>query len=351
MYYHNDTATNSGLNAYGSYALAQIPTTINNGENLAATGYIGASNANPQQVSDNVYFNNTSGSNITLRYMPGSATIHNYSGTNGQVLSDNIVTSGAPIGYNSLDGVIPGSTISYGSANSYAGYVLFTVQADQIQTTSFIVTKQVYNPPTNSWGKELSVNPGDNVNYQVTYTNNSGVQQNNVIISDLLASSLTYNPGSTTITSTYNQNAVTLSDGINSSNGVNIGSYAPGTTVYIKYSARVAANDNLPSCGANTISSAAQVQANGVSVQDTTANITVTRTCPTPAPVIPPTPTPVAAPAPVAPAPTVIYQTVTPAGKLPVTGPAEDITKFLGFGAIVTALGYYLASRRKTVKE
>ena len=342
MYYHNDANSNLNLSATGSYVLANLPATINNGNtNVALTGYIGANNAvNPQQVSDSVYFNNNTGSNIALSYVPGSATIYNRGSTNGHTLSDNIVTSGAPIGHDSLNGVIPSANISYNSYNYGAGYVTFTVQAEQQQSNNFTINKQVNNNSNlNSWTDSQPVNPGDTVNFQVTYTNNSYTQQNNIIVSDLLANGLTYVPNSTTVTSTYNQSNVPIGEGINSSNGVNIGSYTPNTTVYIRYSAKVATNDNLPNCGSNTITSTAQIKINGTSAQDT-ADVTVTRTCTTPTPA-----------APVTPAPTVIYQTVTPTGKLPVTGPVEDITSFLGLGAIITALGYYLASRRKTLNK
>lgn len=340
MYYHNDANSNLNLNATGAYVMASLPSTISNGNtNVALTGYVGANNSNPQQVYDSVYFNNNTGSNITLHYVPGSAIIHNNNSTNGQVLSDNIVTSGAPIGYNSLDGTIPSANIAYNSYNYGAGYVTFTVQADQQQSNTFTVSKQVSNNSNlNSWTKDQTANPGDTVNFQVTYVNNSGYQQNNIVVSDLLANGLTYIPNSTTVTSTYNQSNVPVGEGINTANGVNIGSYAAGTTVYIKYSAKVAANDNLPSCGSNTITSTAQVQVNGISVQDT-ANVTVTRQCAT------------QTPAPTTPAPTIIYQTVTPTGKLPVTGPVENFVSLLGFGALITTLGYYLASRRKTIKE
>lgn len=353
MYYHNDANSNLNLSATGTYVMASLPTTVSNSNtNVALTGYVGANNANPQQVDDSVYFSNTTGSNIALHYVPGSAIIHNNNSTNGHVLSDNIITSGATIGHDSLNGTIPSANITYNGTNHAAGYVTFTVQADQQQSNdynsynSFTVNKQVNNNSNlNSWTKTQAVNPGDTVNFQVTYVNNNGVQQNNATISDLLANGLTYVPNSTTVTSTYNQSNVQIGEGINTANGVNIGNYASGTTVYIRYSARVAANDNLPSCGSNTLSSAAQMRVDGISAQDT-ANITVTRQC-TPAPVAPAPITP----APVTPAPTIIYQTVTPTGKLPVTGPVEDIASFLGLGAIVTALGYYLASRRKAIKE
>lgn len=341
MYYHNDANSNLNLNATGAYVMATIPTSIsNNSSSVALTGYIGANNAyNPAQVYDNVYFSNTTGNNVSLSYVPGSAVIHNQNSTNGQTLSDNIVTSGAPIGYNSLNGVIPSANITYGGYNYGAGYVTFKVQASQQQSNNFTISKQVNNSSnSNAWGEDQTVNPGDTVNFQVTYTNNSYNQQNNITISDLLANGLTYVPNSTTVSSTNNQTNIQVTEGINTAAGVNIGSYAYGTTVYIRYSAKVVANDSLPNCGSNTITSTAQVNINGTSAQDT-ASVIASRYCaPTPA-----TPAPVA--------PTVIYRTIETNGKLPVTGPTDDIAAFLGLGALVTALGYYLTSRRKLASK
>ena len=88
MYYHNNAASNLNLTATGTYAKAEIPAVVPNGSTgTKAVGYVGASNAKPTQVWDDISFKNSTGGDIALRYVPGSATIHNFGATDGATLS------------------------------------------------------------------------------------------------------------------------------------------------------------------------------------------------------------------------------------------------------------------------
>ena len=60
---------------------------------------------------------------LILEYFKGSALLHNggIGSAPGIPLSDNIIHNGAKIGYNALDGLIPGS-------EKYAGVVTIKVQ-------------------------------------------------------------------------------------------------------------------------------------------------------------------------------------------------------------------------------
>lgn len=316
VYYHNNAASNLHLNATGSYVKAQIPAVVSNGSNSTkAVGYVGANNANPSEVWDDISFSNTTGGDIALRYVSGSATIHNFGASNGQTMSDNIVTTGAPLGYNTLNGVVPG-------CNEYAGYVTFRVKADQ---PNFTISKQVHKTGVEGWKETDAVNAGDSVDFLITYKNTGTTDQNNVVINDILPKGMTYTAGTTYVANTTNPNGIKVGDGI-TDGGINIGNYAAGAAAYVKYSATVVANDALPTCGVNTLTNTAKAQTNNGTKEDT-ANVTVTKTCATPVtPVTPVTP-------------------ATPA-QLPHTGASEDIAAFLGLGAMVTSIGYYLASRR-----
>lgn len=125
IYYANDAASNLDANgtAFGAYVKAEIPAIVPNGSfGTSAVGYIGADNANPPEVWKNFAFSNTTGRDISLKYVTGSATIHTFGAMNGKTLSDNIVTTGASLGYDNLNGVIPGD-------EKYAGYVTLRVRA------------------------------------------------------------------------------------------------------------------------------------------------------------------------------------------------------------------------------
>ena len=106
-YVHNNA--NGSLNESGEgiatgtnvrFALPQ-----GEGNVLRARGYINATNAS--LVEDTVDFRGST--DFTVEYIPGSAMLYNEGPfKDGVQLSDTIVTTGAPIGYDALDGNLPG---------------------------------------------------------------------------------------------------------------------------------------------------------------------------------------------------------------------------------------------------
>ena len=220
-------------------------------------------------------------------------------------MSDTIVSTGAPIGYDALDGVVPG-------CNEYAGYITLRVKADQ---PNFTVSKQVRVSGTTEWKETVAVKTGDSIDYLITYKNTGTTVQNDVVISDALPVGVAYKAGTTYVVNSTSPSGVKVSDKI-VSGGINISDYAPGAAAYVKFSATVTAkSESLPKCGTNTIVNTASVATNNGSKEDT-ANITLDKICEETPP------------------------------ELPHTGPAADILSILGLGTLVTTLGYYVASRR-----
>ncbi len=305
VYFHNNAASNYNLTANGSFVRAEIPKIVPNGSTgTKANGFVGATNANPTQVWDDISFSNATGGDIGLDYVPGSATIHSFGAVNGKAMSDKIVTTGAAIGYNALDGKVPG-------CNEFAGYVTFRVKANQ---PNFTISKQVHKTGTTGWKETDAVNPGDSVDYLITYKNTGTTAQQNVAIYDVLPAGVTYIAGTTYLANKQNPNGVKSVDGI-TGNGINIGNYAPGEMAYIKFSAKVADNKDLANCGNNTLVNTGKVVTANGSKTDT-ANVTVVKKC-----------------------------EVTPP-ELPKTGAGETIVSVLGLGALITSIAYYIASRR-----
>lgn len=310
VYYHNNAAANLGLKAYDTYVRAEIPAIVDNGKTgVIANSYVRSSNATPTEVYDDISFNNNTGGDIALRYVPGSTTIHNLGATNGQTLSDNIVTTGAIIGYNSLDGIIPG-------CNQYAGYVTFKVQADQ---PNFTINKQVRKTGETAWQESEPVNFGDNLDYLITYQNTGSTQQNDVVIKDILPAGISYNNDSTYLANSLNPKIQVNNEIVNG--GINIGNYAPNATAYIKFTAKVTAtNDSLTNCGQNTLSNTVEAQTDNGTKSDN-ANVTIDKYC------------------------------LTNPGQLPVTGPSDDIIVVIGIGSLAAAAGYYFTSRKTLLKK
>lgn len=274
VFYHNNAASNLNDAAHNYQGVAkdafmrvQMPATVNAGEKARITGFVGASNANPAQVWDEAY--GSASGNYALRYVPGSATIHSNGAVNGKTLPDNLYTTGTPLGYDALDGTLPG-------CNQYAGYVTFKIHVDQ---PNFEVQKQVSKAGQNQYSENVTALPGDEVEYKIQYKNTGTTQQDNVVIKDQLPAGLTYENGTTQVSnSKTNSQWTPVSDNGVTAGGINIGSYAPGGNAYVKFKAKVADNDKLDNCGVNTLVNTAIASTQNGSKSDT-ANVTVSKTC------------------------------------------------------------------------
>jgi uncharacterized repeat protein (TIGR01451 family) len=276
VYYHNNAASNLNASgkgiAHGAYIKAELPANVLKGATNAGSNiYIGASNANPNQVFDNIYFANSTNADITLRYVQGSAVLTNFKSDTDNTLrtfklSDSIVDSGAAIGWDSMNGDVPG-------CNRYSGYVTFKIKAVQ---PSFSVSKQVRPAGTASggWVESLAVNPGDEVEYMITYKNTGTVNQENVIVSDTLPNGVSYVKGSTKLTNGNGSNQV-MPDAV-TTNGLNIGTYAPNAVAYTWFKAKVADAKALE-CGKtlSLVNTGRISTANGANTDDATITVRV----------------------------------------------------------------------------
>jgi uncharacterized repeat protein (TIGR01451 family) len=353
VYYHNDAASNlnaSGVGiAHGAYVKAQLPAVVAKGATATkAVGYIGATNANPTQVWDDVSFSNASAGDVALRYVPGSAKIYNKGASNGSTVNDSIVTSGAPIGYYALDGNVPG-------CNDYSGYVTFNFVADQ---SNFDIQKTVRVHGTTDWKESVTAPAGSTVDYQLVYKNTGTTKQNDVVLKDSLPTGTTYVAGSTYLTNKTYPTPHQLSDNLTTSTGINIGNYSPGSVATVVFSAKVAASAEV-ACRTNTLHNVASAVTNNGTKQDS-ADVVVTsnKDC-TPGTIN------------VCQLSTktivnikesdfdaskyskdlsVCTPTVTPP-ELPHTGMTENIVAVIGLGAIVASVAYYIASRRALMNQ
>lgn len=308
MYVHNNAADNLNLVAENVTAKFNVP--AQTAKRVQIDGYLSSTNATPTQVWDQAVF--SSASNFNLTYVQGSATYTNNVFTAGTGLSDSVVSSGAKLGYNTLDGNIPGCF-------KYSGYVIFKVKAN---TSDFDIQKTVrVNGATDKTFKEsVAVKPGDKVDYQIYFKNTGSNQLQNVVIKDILPAGVTYVAGSTYLHNSDGTKQV--ADGV-TAGGIIIGGYMPGGDAYVKFTAQVVSSDKLPVCGVNTLRNVASATTTTGTKEDT-ADVTVPKECQPP--VTPPTTPP----------------------ELPKTG-AGDIVAFLGLGSLIASIAYYVASRRATI--
>ena len=334
VFFHNNANANlnaSGVGiAKGVYVKADVPTVVKTKSTSYVTSTIGASNATPKEVWDEATFANSTSSDIMMSYVPGSAVLSVGSGkASGSKLSDNIVTTGATIGYDALDGVIPG-------CNMYSGYVTFKVKANN---PNFTVTKQVRLSGTTTWANSTTAKIGETVEFLVGYTNTGDVTENGVSITDKLPTGLTYVAGSSNLKNANNPNGKAVNDDIMTALGINTGNYAGGANVSVKFSSKVSIDNNSLKCGDNTLQNTATVTTDHGS-KDASANVVITKVCEQPKECKPGIPEGDAR----------CKTTPTPP-ELPLTGAGENIATFLGLGALVTAFGYYRASRNAAAKR
>lgn len=266
VYYHNNAK--SSLNASGKGIAKDVklrmemPAVVKAGQTASINGYISASNATPGTVYDDV--KGKASSDIALRYVPSSAKIHNFGKTDGATLPDTLITTGTPLGFDSLNGVVPG-------CNEYAGYVTFRIKADQ---PNFTVEKTVSKHGQNAFGESTSVKAGEKVDYKIKYKNTGTTQQNNVTVLDELPQGMKYVAGTTQISNskTGNKWSKVESNEI-VKGGINIGSYAPGGAAYLTFTA-IAEGE----CGSHKVINKAYASTNNGTKSDT-ADVTVTKEC------------------------------------------------------------------------
>lgn len=223
-------------------ARVQMPGRLNANETGTITGFVSSSNATPQTVWDNARAKTDSA--VALRYVQGSAKIASSNGAvNGAQLSNEFFRGGVKLGYNKLDGNLPG-------CNEFSGYITYRFVVDQ---PNFTVEKKVSVDNGKTWVDSAKTTPGSTVQYRVKYQNTGTVQQDNVVLQDQLPKGVNYVAGSSQIAhSKSGGKYVKAADGITSAGGYKIGSYAPKGNAFFKFSAKAPSADALE-CGTTTL--------------------------------------------------------------------------------------------------
>lgn len=268
MYVHNNAASNLNLVAENVTAKFNLPT--NTAKSIQVNGFLDSSNATPTEVYDHATFASTQ--DFNLAYVPGTLKFYNnVFGSTGTPISESAFTSaGAKLGYDKLDGKIPGCF-------QYAGYLTFIVKPQVAQTANHTVTKEVSKHGANQWNKSYTAQPGETVDYLVQYKNVGQAQTDNVMIKDTLPAGISYTAGTTVLGNALHPAGLKASDNI-TTGGINIGSYGQNGGAWIIFSAKVGANDSLATCGVNTLTNRVRATTDYGWKEDT-ADVMVTKTC------------------------------------------------------------------------
>lgn len=244
IYYHNNAGTDTNASGLGFALLTKVsstyPARVSKDARGTLTGDITwkyvtslTDNARDGKVWDEAYLTTTY-DNVVLRYKPGSAVIHNSGRANGSVLSTNLFTAGGTyIGYNELNGVIPGCA-------EYSGHITYTLVAEKVDS-SF---EKMVSMDGENWSDEVVARPGDYVTYKVKFQNTGNTTLANVIFKDTHDAGLILRPGSSRVFDLDHADGLEIDDIIDIS-GYNTGDAMPTELVQVIYQAQVKRDESL----------------------------------------------------------------------------------------------------------
>ena len=305
LYVHNNSPKDIENIAENVKATFSLPTTV--AKEQPVIGYLDSSNAKPNRYWDEVVFK--SENNIYLEYVEGSAKYTNAKGVFN--LSDEVIVSGAMLGFETMDGKIPGCF-------EYDGVVTIDIKVHE--SVAAKLSKTVRMKGTKTWSESVNAKVGDEVEYQIEYVNLLTEQVNDVMIRDILPNNVKYVEGSTYLYNSEYQSGVLMGDNLTTS-GINIGSYAANGNAYVRFTGKVVDTDLK--CGNNQLVNWANSTVKGEVVAKDDASVMVSKNggvCET-----------------VEATPEVIVN----------TGAGTVLAGAIGTGSVVTALGYFIASRKK----
>lgn len=312
LYVHNNNPKPENV-AKGVKATFSLPTTVAKSHTII--GYLDATNASPNRYWDEVIMQ--SNQDFYLEFVRNSAKFTNAKLGTVALPNEVITSSGAMLGYSALDGKIPGCF-------AYDGVVTIEVKAHYSASSKLTKTARIKG--TQNWSdKAVTAKIGDEVEFQIEYRNLSTETVQNVMIRDILPANLEYVKDSTVVYNASHKNGVKIKDNTITTTGINIGNYAPRGNAYVRFTAKVV--DQALVCGKNQLINWASSTVKTKVVKDD-VSVLVVKNCPTPTPT--PTPTP---------KPTTPKTIVN-------TGAGSIVTGAIGLGSVVTALGYYIASRK-----
>ncbi len=304
LYVHNNSPLGMNGIATGVKANFSIPTTVAKSQTII--GYLNASNSNPARIWDEVKL--TSTDDIYVEYVKGSAKYTNTQGT--FTLSDDVITSGAQLGYKTMDGNIPGCF-------DYDGEVTIQVKIRSSVTTKLSKTVRIKGSG-DTFAEKVDAKVGDEVEFQIEYENMTAESAKNVMIRDILPDNMEYVKGSTVLYNYTYQNGLKVDQDTLTTTGINIGNYGARGNAYVRFTAKVT-NENLV-CGYNQLVNWANATVNAKVTGKDDASVMVHQT-----------------------------ENCLPKEKknIPSTGATEIAGVAAGLGAVVTAGGYFIISRKK----
>lgn len=241
VYVHNnaDESQNASGNGIAKNTRVRVDLPEGLAQDMTAHAFISADNAQPQTIEDTLTLNGEYP--FQIEYVPGSARIK--TNVMDAALSDSIVTSGVQIGYDALNGDMPGCF----------EYVALVTLKVKVKAPSYTLDKKVRVHGTDNFTENVKVEPGQKVDFVLNFKNVGSTDLHNVVLGDRLPAGFTYVPGTTEWYSYHTGYKWTkvahenLFDG-----GIDVGSYGPDSSAFIRFTATVDETEELK-CGETSL--------------------------------------------------------------------------------------------------
>lgn len=252
LYVHNNNPKGKESIAEDVRATFILPTTVSKLHKIS--GCLDCSNAKPTCYWDCVTL--LSDEYFYIEYIKGSARYTNSELGTVKISDEVIMSDGVLLGYDKFNGKIPGGY-------EYHGVVIIDVRVHKSVAAKLSIVARIKG--TKGWKEVVEAQIGDEIEYQIGYSNLLSETAQNVMIHDFLPSNVRYIVDSTVL---YNIN---YPDGVgiiekNDSNvttaGINIGSYTTNSNAYVRFTGRVV--DNTLAEGYNELVNRVDVIVNGV---------------------------------------------------------------------------------------
>ena len=253
LFVHNNSPKGEDAIAEEVKATFSLPTTASKMHTII--GYIDCPNAKPTRYWDGVTL--LSDDLFYIEYVEGSARYSNNLGTVS--ILDDVITSGTLLGYDKLDGKIPG-------CYQYDGVVAIEVKVHKAIAAWLSVVARLKG--STEWMEVVNAKIGDEVEYQIEYVNLLSETVNDVAIRDILPTNVRYVEGSTMLYNSNYPDGVLLKDNDRTvtTTGINVGSYLSKGNAYVRFTGRIV--DNTLAEGANRLVNWANVTINGMVYND-----------------------------------------------------------------------------------
>ncbi len=259
--YYNDSGVGIARNTRVKIAL---PT--GNSKQQRATAYISADNARPGTVTDTVDIQGDGSKPFELEYVPGSARI--LTNAMNTQLPDSVVTTGTQIGYDRLNGNIPGCF-------PYTSIVTIKVKVKQ---TNISVDKFVRKVGQTEWVRQNEAKPGDTLEYAINAKNIGKTKLNKLVIGDNLPPFVKYVNGSTTVKNGSFPNGRPDTTNNVTKGGIEIGNYLPNANAIVYFKVKLDDEDKFQ-CGVTTLKNIGVVRAEGTNEFYNEARTVVRKEC------------------------------------------------------------------------